>query len=68
MVCSYGGLEHCQVEKLIMVAWAIWTNRNESRHGGVKKNNWALLQWSLDYLGNIKHVLKSLLRQRQVVL
>ena len=37
MVCSYGGLEHCQVEKLIMVAWAIWTNRNERRHGGVKK-------------------------------
>lgn len=68
MVCSYGGLEHCQVEKLIMVAWAIWTNRNESRHGGVKKNNRALLQWLLDYLENIKHVLKSLLRQRQVVL
>ena len=42
--------EHCRVEKLIMVAWAIWTNRNESRHGGVKKNNRALLQWSLDYL------------------
>ncbi|XP_050249146.1 uncharacterized protein LOC126696445 [Quercus robur] len=42
--------EHCRVEKLIMVGWAIWTNRNESRHGGVKKNNRALLQWSLDYL------------------
>ena len=32
-----------------MVAWAIWTNRHESKDGGVKKNSRALLQWSLDY-------------------
>ena len=33
-----------------MIAWAIWTNRNESRHGGAKKTSQGLLQWSLDYL------------------
>ena len=42
--------EQSHVEKVIMVAWAIWTNRYESKNGGVKKNSWTLLQWSLDHL------------------
>ena len=42
--------EQSRVEKVIMVAWAIWTNRYESKNGGVKKNSWTLLQWSLDHL------------------
>lgn len=42
--------EQRRVEKVIMVAWAKWTNRYESKNGGVKKNSRALLQWSLDYL------------------
>ena len=31
--------EQSRVEKVIMVAWAIWTNRYESKNGGVKKNS-----------------------------
>ena len=43
--------EQSRVEKVLMIAWAIWTNRNECKHKGVKKINQGLLQWSLDYLG-----------------
>ena len=39
-----------EVEKLIVVAWAIWSNRNECRNGGVKKSCQALLQGALEYL------------------
>ena len=42
--------EHHRVKKFLMIAWAIWTNRNDSRHGRAKKTSQGLLQWSLDYL------------------
>ena len=42
--------DHNGVEKLIVVAWAIWSNRNECRNGGVKKSCQALLQGALEYL------------------
>lgn len=48
MVAQWG---HSEVEKLIVVAWAIWSNRNECRNGGSKKSCQALLQGALEYLG-----------------
>ena len=42
--------EHNEVEKLIVVAWALWTNRNECRNGGAKKSCQALLQGAVEYL------------------
>ena len=42
--------EHREMEKLIVVAWALWSNRNECRNGGVKKSCQALLQGAVEYL------------------
>ena len=42
--------EHSEVEKLIVVAWVLWSNRNECRNGGVKKSCQALLQGAVEYL------------------
>ena len=38
------------MEKLIVVAWAFWSNRNECRNSGGKKSCQALLQGALEYL------------------
>ena len=38
------------MEKLIVVAWALWSNRNECRNSGGKKSCQALLQGALEYL------------------
>nr|POF08383.1 hypothetical protein CFP56_74328 [Quercus suber] len=37
-------------ELVVIVAWALWSNRNEVRHGGRKKSAVALFQWSRQYL------------------
>lgn len=50
--------EHSEVEKLIVVAWAIWLNRNECRNGGVKKSCQVLLQRALEYLGEYQACLE----------
>ena len=42
--------EHSEVEKLIGVAWALWSNRNGCSNGGVKKSCQALLQGAVEYL------------------
>lgn len=42
--------EQLKVEKVFMIAWALWTNRNECRTGGVKKPSQVLLQGALNYL------------------
>lgn len=51
----YGVMEaewdHERIEKLIMVTWPIWTNRNEVRNGGVRKGCRALYHGAMDYLG-----------------
>ena len=36
---------------MVTIAWAMWFNRNEDRHGGGrKKSDVALFQWSRQYL------------------
>ena len=42
--------EHNEVETLIMVAWALWSNRKECKNGGAKKSCLALLQGAVEYL------------------
>ena len=32
-----------QVAKVVTIAWALWHNRNEVRHGGEKKNGKSLV-------------------------
>ena len=41
-----------------MVAWAIWSNKNECRNGGAKKSCQALLQGALEYLGEYQACLE----------
>ena len=43
--------EQAKVEKVIMISWKLWCNRNEVRNGGVKKTGQAVIQGALDYLG-----------------
>ena len=46
-------IEECEEDKLatvVTIAWAIWTNRNEVRHGWTKKPGEALVKWSTQYL------------------
>ena len=37
-------------ELVVIMAWAMWFNRNEVWHGGRKKSAEALFQWSCQYL------------------
>ena len=43
--------EQDMVEKIIMISWMLWTNRNEVRNGGVKKSGQAVIHGALNYLG-----------------
>ena len=36
--------------QLFMVAWGIWSNRNEIRTGGSRKSASLIVKWTLDYL------------------
>ena len=38
------------VEKIIMIAWEMWTNRNKVRNGEDKKGSGALVNSALEYL------------------
>ena len=38
------------VEKIIMISWGLWNNRNEVRNGGAKKKVQAVIFGALDYL------------------
>ncbi|XP_075650221.1 uncharacterized protein LOC142620796 [Castanea sativa] len=47
MVAKWGNEE---VEKILMIAWVMWMNRNKARHGGEKKSSEALFDFALEYL------------------
>ena len=38
------------VKKVVMVAWAFWTNKNEVRHKRRQKDGNALVYGAMDYL------------------
>ena len=35
---------------VVTVAWVMWSNRNNKRHGGKVKTNQIVIQWSVDYI------------------
>ena len=39
------------VEKIIMISWVMWNNKNEVRNGRGKKNGQSIIHGALDYLG-----------------
>ena len=39
---------------VVTIAWSMWTNRNEVRHGGTKKTGEALVKWSAQYLAEYR--------------
>ncbi|KAL0010030.1 hypothetical protein SO802_005138 [Lithocarpus litseifolius] len=39
---------------VVTIAWSIWANRNEVRHGGIKKTGEALVKWSAQYLAEYR--------------
>lgn len=39
-----------KIALVVIVAWALWSNRNDVKHGGVRKNPEALVQWVTHYL------------------
>ena len=39
---------------VVTIAWPMWTNRNEVRHGGTKKMGEALVKWSAQYLAEYR--------------
>ena len=46
-------IESFDVEKIALVVtitWALWSNWNDIRHRGVRKNLEAVVQWVTDYL------------------
>jgi len=43
--------EQDMIEKIIMISWMLWTNRNDVRNGGVKKSGKAVIHGALNYLG-----------------
>lgn len=40
----------------VAISWTLWTNRNEKRHGGKPKPNWAVVQWSVQYIREFQEV------------
>lgn len=38
------------VAQAATTAWALWHNRNEVRHGGVRKSGQQVFRWASDYL------------------
>nr|POE51305.1 hypothetical protein CFP56_71657 [Quercus suber]POE99141.1 hypothetical protein CFP56_76360 [Quercus suber] len=67
----YGAIEAAgdneQIEKLIIVAWALWTNRNEIRTGGVKKSSQKLVTGALHYLAEYQECVREPEKPRSVL-
>ena len=48
MMTNAAGDEKCS--QLVMIAWALWCNRNEICHGGEAKTGPDLARWAVGYL------------------
>lgn len=55
------------IEKMVMVAWSLWTYRNEFQNGGVKKIAIRIRYDALEYLAEYQECVKEP-KQRWVVL
>ena len=48
-----------QVERMIIVAWALWASRNKVRIGGVKKSAPKIVNDALEYLAEYEACIKD---------
>ena len=48
MMTKVAGDEKCS--QVVMIAWALWCNRNEVYHGGEAKNGMEIARWAAGYL------------------
>nr|POE65564.1 hypothetical protein CFP56_71207 [Quercus suber] len=46
--------EQTKIEQIVMVAWAVWTNRNKLKVGGVKKSSQQVVYGALDFLAEFQ--------------
>lgn len=44
------GYEEDKVARVVIIAWALWYNKNELRNEGMRKSGQAMVQWAMDYL------------------
>ena len=49
------------IELLLTCVWAMWSNRNEVRHGGTRKDGRTLFQWAMQYLDEYRVAVDLLL-------
>jgi len=59
-LCSFKEMSWClmmdeksspeNIELLMTCVWAMWSNRNEVRHGRMRKDGRTLVQWAMQYL------------------
>ena len=54
------------IEKVIMVAWSLWKNRNELRNRGVKKSATRIGYDALKYLAEYQECVAEPVQQRDV--
>ena len=43
-------VEEGKLDQVVMIAWALWCNRNEVRNGGKQKTGSELIRWAATYL------------------
>ena len=55
------------VAKVVCIAWAMWPNRNEVRHGGQRRNGKEMVRWAFQYMEEYKAVTESLSCRVEVV-
>ena len=56
-----------KVALVVIVAWALWCNRNEIRHGAERKSTEAIFHWVNQYLLEFSMATKSVSAVREVV-
>lgn len=48
------GVDDDHGARMVTIAWTLWHNRNEVRHGGERKKGQALVQWALGYIAEYR--------------
>uniref|UniRef100_A0A7N2MTJ9 RNase H type-1 domain-containing protein n=1 Tax=Quercus lobata TaxID=97700 RepID=A0A7N2MTJ9_QUELO len=55
-----------EVAKLVCIAWAMWHNRNEIRHGGKRRSGAELVRWASQYMEEYKAATEMLVCKAMV--
>ena len=56
-----------KVALVVTVAWVLWSNRNEIRHGAERKSSEAIVHWVNQYLLEYSMATESISTVREVV-